>query len=74
MKSYTQTLIVLLILSLIWIYAVVDLTYSTLFQERAAVFNLLDFNIQYRVVYILGFVLLVSYLTLIFSKRNEKLF
>lgn len=74
MKSYTQTLIVLLILSLIWIYAVVDLTYYTLFQERAAVFNLLDFNIQYRVVYILGFVLLVSYLTLIFSKRNEKLF
>ncbi len=74
MKSYTQTLIVLLILSLIWIYAVVDLTYYTLFQERAAVFNLLDFNIQYRVVYILGFVLLASYLTLIFSKRNEKLF
>lgn len=74
MKSYTQTLIVLLILSLIWIYAFVDLTYYTLFQERAAVFNLLDFNIQYRVVYILGFVLLVSYLTLIFSKRNEKLF
>ena len=74
MESYTQTLIVLLILSLIWIYAVVDLTYYTLFQERAAVFNLLDFNIQYRVVYILGFVLLASYLTLIFSKRNEKLF
>lgn len=74
MKSYTQTLIVLLILSLIWIYAVVDLTYYTLFQERATVFNLLDYTFQYRVVYILGFVLLASYLTLIFSKRNEKLF
>ena len=74
MKLYTRALIVLLILSLIWIYAVVDLTYNTLFQERVSLFNSLDYSIQYKVVYILGTILLVSYLRLIFSKRKDSFF
>lgn len=74
MKIYTQSLIVLLILSLIWIYTVVDLTYNTLFQERASLFNSLDYSIQYKVVYILGTILLASYLKLIFSKRKDSFF
>jgi hypothetical protein len=74
MKSYTKTLIVLLLLSLIWIYAVIDLTYYTLFQERATLFNLLDYSMQYKVVTVLGTILLVCYLTLLFSKRNGSIF
>ena len=74
MKLYTRALIVLLILSLIWIYTVVDLTYYTLFQEQQSIFNSLDYSVQYRVVYVLGTILLASYLTLIFSKRKDTFF
>jgi hypothetical protein len=74
MKLYTRALIALLILSLIWIYTIVDLTYYTLFQEQQTIFNTLDYSTQYRVVYILGTFLVVSYLTLIFSKRKDNFF
>ncbi|HBD26181.1 MAG TPA: hypothetical protein DC020_05070 [Flavobacterium sp.] len=72
MKLYTKLVIVLLILSLIWIYFIVDLTYYTLFQEKATFFNTLDYSLQFKLVYILGVVLFVSYLMLIFFKRNNK--
>lgn len=74
MKLYTRALIVLLILSLIWIYTIVDLTYYTLFQEQQTIFDTLDYSTQYRVVYILGTFLVASYLTLIFSKSKDSFF
>lgn len=74
MKLYTRALIALLILSLIWIYTIVDLTYYTLFQEQQTIFDTLDYSTQYRVVYILGTFLVASYLTLIFSKRKDSFF
>ena len=73
MKLYTKLVIVLLILSLIWIYFIVDLTYYTLFQEKATFFNTLDYSLQFKLVYILGVVLFVSYLMLIFLKKTIKI-
>lgn len=72
MKLYTKLVIVLLILSLIWIYFIVDLTYYTIFQEKVIFFNTLDYSLQFKLVYIFGVVLFVSYLMLIFFKRNNK--
>ena len=74
MKIYTKIVIALLILSLIWIYAIVDLTYYPLFQEQSTFFRTLDYSVQFKLVYIMGVLLLVSYLTLIFFKRSKNNF
>ena len=74
MKLYTKIVIALLILSLIWIYAIVDLTYYTLFQEKSTFFNTLDYSVQFKLVYIMGVAHFVSYLMLIFFKRSKNNF
>ena len=74
MKLYTKIVIALVILSLFWIYAIVDLTYYTLFQEKSTFFNTLDYSVQFELVYIMGVALFVSYLTLIFFKRSKNNF
>ena len=74
MKIYTKIVIALLILSLIWIYAIVDLTYYTLFQEKSTFFRTLDYSVQFKLVYIMGVALFVSYLMLIFFKRSKNNF
>jgi hypothetical protein len=74
MKLYTKIVIALLILSLFWIYAIVDLTYDTLFQEKSTFFNTLDYSVQFKLVYIMGVALFVCYLTLIFFKRSKNNF
>ena len=71
MKLYTKIIIVLLILSLIWIYALLDLTYYTFFQEKSTFFFALDYGVQFKIIYVLGIALLVSYLPLIFFKRSK---
>lgn len=74
MKLYTKAVIALLILSLMWIYAIVDLTYYTLFQEKATFLSSLDYSVQFKLVYIMGIALFVSYLSLIFFKRSKNNF
>ncbi len=74
MKLYTKIVIGLLILSLIWIYAVVDLTYYTLFQEKTHFFNFLDYGLQFRLVYVMGVFLLVAYLMLILIRKSKKIY
>ena len=74
MKLYTKIVIALLILSLIWIYAIVDLTYYTLFQEKSTFFNTLDYSVQFKLVYIMGVALFFFFLMLIFFKRSKNNF
>ena len=74
MKLYTKIIIVLLILSLIWIYAILDLTYYTFFQEKSRFLFSLDYGVQFKLVYVLGIALLISYLMLIFFKRSKNNF
>ena len=74
MKLYTKIVIVLLILSLIWIYAVVDLTYYTLFQENTHFFNFLDYGLQFRLVYVVGVFILVANLMLILIRKSKKIY
>ena len=74
MKLYNQTIIILLFLSFVWTYTVIDLTYATLFQERGSMLILIDYTIQYKIIYILGTILLTSYLVLVFYKKNKKLY
>lgn len=74
MKLYNQTIIILLFLSFVWTYTLIDLTYATLFQERGTMMNLMDYTIQYKIIYILGTFLLASYLGLVFYKKNKKIY
>ena len=74
MKLYNQTIIILLFLSFVWTYTLIDLTYATLFQERGTMMNLMDYTIQYKIIYILGTFLLASYLGLVFYKKNKKFY
>lgn len=74
MKLYNQTIIILLFLSFVWTYTVIDLTYATLFQDRGTMMNLMDYTFQYKLIYILGTILLASYLGLVFYKKNKKFY
>lgn len=75
MKLYTKILLVLLFLSLVWLYTVVDLTYNTLFFESSSFLSkFIGYHTQFELIYILGVFLFVSYLSLILFIKNKKLY
>lgn len=71
MKLFSKIIVTLLILSLIWVYFLLNLIWLTYFQETAF-FNLkIGISVQFILVYILGIVICISYLGLIlFKKKN----
>ncbi|WP_333807651.1 hypothetical protein [Flavobacterium sp.] len=70
---HTKILLVLLFLSLVWLYTVIDLTYNTLFFESNTILSkCIGYHAQFELIYILGVFLFISYLALILFLKNKK--
>ncbi len=73
MKPYTKILLFLLLLSFVWLYTVVDLTYNTLFLDsNTFLLKNIGYHAQFELIYILGVFLFVCYLSLILFIKNKK--
>lgn len=56
MKLYTKILLLLLFLSLVWLYTVVDLTYNTIFFESSTFLSkCIGYHAQFELIYIRRF-------------------
>jgi uncharacterized membrane protein SpoIIM required for sporulation len=73
MKSYTKILIVLLVLSLFWIYTTLDLTYHSFVIDETSNLLMRNYSVQLKFVYFFGFLINISYFALIFLKRSNEL-
>lgn len=73
MKLYSKIVISLLVLSLIWLYLILNLAYYTFFQEVYFFMPKINITLQFNIVYILGIIISLGYLSLIFlySKYNN---
>lgn len=69
---FIKTLILLLIVSLLWFCAVMELLYNLLFHEFETKLLLLEYSTQLKIVYVLGVVIVVSYSMLIFFRNNNE--
>ncbi|WP_445710647.1 hypothetical protein [Flavobacterium sp.] len=67
-----KTLILLLIVSLLWFCAVMELLYNLLFYEFEPKLSLLEYGTQLKIVYVLGVVIIVAYSMLIFFRNNNE--
>jgi CDP-diglyceride synthetase len=66
MKIYSKIVVSLLVLSLIWLYLILNLAYFTFFQEAYFFMPKIDTSIQFKIVYVLGILISLGYLRLIF--------
>ena len=73
MKLYSKIVISLLVLSLIWLCLILNLAYYTFFQEVYFFMPKINITLQFNIVYILGIIISLGYLSLIFlySKYNN---
>ena len=69
---FIKTLILLLIVSLLWFCAVMELLYNLLFYEFEPKLLLLEYGTQLKIVYVLGVVIIVAYSMLIFFRNNNE--
>lgn len=75
MKLHTKIVLFLLVLSLVWLYTLIDLTYGTLFLDgNTFMTSCIGFQTQFKLVYALGIVLFVSYLVVIVFMKNNKVY
>uniref|UniRef100_UPI00404B2F5B hypothetical protein n=1 Tax=Flavobacterium sp. TaxID=239 RepID=UPI00404B2F5B len=73
MKFFSKVIIILLTLSLLWVYLLLNLLYSTYFQETSFLGIKTESNIQFTLIYILGILISMGYLGLILFKKEPKL-
>jgi len=71
MKTYSKMVISLLVLSLIWLYLILNLTYFTFFQEDCFFMPKINVTIQFKLVYLLWIIISLGYLKLIFSRQKS---
>lgn len=71
MKAYSKIVFSLLVLSLIWLYLILNLAYFTFFQEVCFFMPKIDVSIQFNIVYILGILISLGYLRLIFISNHN---
>lgn len=70
MKIYSKIVVSLLVLSLIWLYLILNLTYFTFFQETTFLMPKFNISIQFKIVYTLGILIGLGYLKLILLNKN----
>lgn len=71
MKTYSKIVFCLLVLSLIWLYLILNLAYFTFFQEACFFMPKIDVSIQFNVVYVLGILISICYLKLIYISTHS---
>ena len=71
MKMYSKIVASLLVLSLVWLYLILNLAYFTFFQEACLFIPRIDASIQFKAVYVLGILISLGYLKLIFLNTNN---
>ena len=71
MKTYSKIVVSLLVLSLVWLYLILNLTYFVFFQEVSFFMLKIDISTQFKIVYILGVLISLGYLRLIFLNTNN---
>lgn len=73
MKSYGKIVIIMLLLSLFWVYIVLNLVYVIFFNNETVKLLMNSYSVQLKFIYLLGIGLIVSYFLLIFAKKNNEL-
>lgn len=73
MKSYGKIVLILLLLSLFWVYVVLNLLYAVFLNNEAVKLLMNSYSVQLKFIYLLGIGLIVSYFLLIFAKKNNEL-
>ena len=71
MKMYSKIVASLLVLSLVWLYLILNLAYFNGFQEACLFIPRIDASIQFKAVYVLGILISLGYLKLIFLNTNS---
>jgi sterol desaturase/sphingolipid hydroxylase (fatty acid hydroxylase superfamily) len=70
MKVYSKMIVILLTISLVWVYLLLNLLYSTYSQETCFLAFKTGNTIQFTIVYILGILISMGYLGLILFKKD----
>lgn len=73
MKSYGKIVIIMLLLSLFWVYVVLNLLYAVFLNNETVKLLMNSYSVQLKFIYLLGIGLIVSYFLLIFAKKNNEL-
>lgn len=73
MKSYGKIVVILLLLSIFWVYVVLNLLYAVFLNNEMSKLLLYNYSIQLKFIYLFGAVLIASYFWLIFVKKNNEL-
>lgn len=68
-KSFLKLLIVLLITSIIWFFAVLEMLYNTIYDNNSQLY-LFNYGTQLKFVYGIGTVLIVVYTLIIVDKSS----
>lgn len=69
-KSFLRLIIILLILSIIWFCAVIEMLYNTIIFEDNSQLYLLNYSTQLKLVYGIGILLIAVYTIIILDKTN----
>ena len=72
MKSYGKIVLILLLLSLFWVYVVLNLLYAVFLNNEVSKLLFYNYSIQLKFIYLFGAVLIASYFWLIFVKKNNE--
>ncbi|KIX20601.1 hypothetical protein SY27_11885 [Flavobacterium sp. 316] len=71
-SRFLKLLLLLLVISLVWFFVVMEMLYNLFFQEIDNPVLFLDYAIQLKIVYVLGVFIIVAYSTIILMKtKNE---
>lgn len=73
MKSYGKIVLILLLLSLFWVYVVLNLLYAVFLNNEAVKLLMNSYSVQLKFIYLFGIGLIVSYFLMIFVKKNNEL-
>ncbi len=69
-KSFLKLIIVLLIISIIWFFAVLEMLYNTIVSDNNSQLFLLNYSTQLKFVYGIGVILITIYTFIILDKKN----
>lgn len=69
-KSFLKLIIVLLIISIIWFFAVLEMLYNTIISDNNSQLFLLNYSTQLKFVYVIGVILITIYAFIILDKKK----
>lgn len=71
-SRFLKLLLLLLVISLVWFFVVMEMLYNLFFQEIDNPGLFLDYAIQLKIVYVLGVFIIVAYSAIILMKTKNK--